>query len=75
MKQLETGQVEAGPELEVSAMNRVCAAPLRALVPAGDVISHIMKLRVALPNSLPLVGSPVRVSLPTAEPRDVLAAP
>ncbi len=65
----------AGTMLEIDGMGRVMQAPLRALVPVGDAISRTMELRVTLQESGLLVGSPVRVSLPTAVPREVVAVP
>ncbi len=65
----------AGTMLEVDGMGRAMQAPLRALVPVGDAISRTMELRVTLQDSGLLVGSPVRVSLPTAVPREVVAVP
>ena len=65
----------AGTQLEVSGLGQTFQAPLRALVPVGDSVSRTMELRVTLENSPLLVGSPVRVSLPTAAARDVVAIP
>ena len=64
-----------GTQLEVSGMGKSIVAPLRALVPVGDEISRTMELRVSLPKADFLVGSPVRVTLPTAAPKKVLAIP
>lgn len=63
----------AGTKLEISGLGRSITAPLRALVPVGNEISRTMELRVGLPNADFLVGSPVRVTLPTAEKREVVA--
>ena len=65
----------AGTEIEVNGLGNVLRAPLRALVPVGDSISRTMELRVELTDSGLLVGSPVRVSLPTSEPKTVVAIP
>lgn len=65
----------AGTQLEITGYGKTVSAPLRALVPVGDQVSRTMELRVTLERPDFLVGSPVRVTLPTAEPRQVLAIP
>ncbi len=65
----------SGTKLIVSGFGKEVSAPLRALVPVGNQISRTMEVRVSLETPEFLVGSPVRVTLPTAEPRDVLAIP
>jgi len=67
--------IETGTLLDVSGMGKVVTAPMRALVPVGDAVSRTMELRVALSEAGFLVGSPVRVSLPSAEPKKVVAIP
>lgn len=64
-----------GTKLLVSGFGKDVSAPLRTLVPVGNQISRTMELRVSLESPEFLVGSPVRVTLPTAEPRQVLAIP
>ncbi len=63
----------SGTKLEISGLGKSVSAPLRALVPVGNEVSRTMELRVGLPNADFLVGSPVRVTLPTAEEREVVA--
>jgi len=67
--------IQVGSRLEVSGMGKTIRAPMRALVPVGDSISRTMELRVELTNSGLLVGSAVRVSLPSAQPKEVVAVP
>lgn len=67
--------LEQGTLLEVSGLGQTVQAPLRALVPVGDSVSRTMELRVALNEGNFLVGAPVRVSLPTAAPKQVTAIP
>lgn len=67
--------IETGTLLEISGMGKTLQAPLRALVPVGDSVSRTMELRVALKGSGLLVGSAVRVSLPSAQPKEVVAIP
>ena len=64
-----------GTMVAVTGMGKSVLAPVRALVPVGDSINRTMELRVELPSNEFMVGAPVRVSLPTAQPRDVVAIP
>ena len=67
--------LEPGTLLEITGMGKTLQAPMRTLVPVGDSISRTMELRVELKGTGLLVGSPVRVSLPSAEPKKVVAIP
>ena len=67
--------IAAGTMLEVTGMGKTVLAPVRALVPVGDEINRTMELRVTLQGTDFMVGAPVRVALPTAQPRDVVAIP
>ena len=67
--------IKPGTMLEISGMGMTFQAPLRALVPVGDSVSRTMELRVELKDSGLLVGSPVRVSLPSAQAKEVVAIP
>jgi len=67
--------IEVGSLLEINGSRKKFKAPMRALVPVGDTISRTMELRVELVNSDLLVGSAVRVSLPSAQAREVVAIP
>jgi len=67
--------IEPGTLLSISGMGKSLQAPMRALVPVGDSVSRTMELRITLENSGLMVGSPVRVSLPSAKPKEVVAVP
>ncbi|MEM7361046.1 MAG: efflux RND transporter periplasmic adaptor subunit [Pseudomonadota bacterium] len=67
--------IEPGTLLSIEGNGLSFQAPVRALVPVGDSISRTMELRVTLKDSGLLVGSPVRVSLPSAAPKEVVAIP
>jgi RND family efflux transporter MFP subunit len=67
--------IKPGTMLEITGMGKTFLAPLRALVPVGDSVSRTMELRVELKDSGLLVGSPVRVSLPSAQAKEVVAIP
>lgn len=66
--------VEAGDELAVDADGEVFPAPLRTVVSVGNEDLHVFELRLDIERSLP-VGQTVRVTIPTAESREVLAVP
>ena len=67
--------IEKGTLIEVSGMGRSVMAPVRALVPVGDSINRTMELRISLKDTGFLVGTPVRVTLATAQPKEVVAVP
>lgn len=66
--------VEAGDELAVDADGEVFPAPLRTVVSVGNEDLHVFELRLDIEMPLP-VGQTVRVTIPTAESREVLAVP
>jgi len=66
--------VRPGDELAVSAGEQMLHAVLRTLVSVGDESRHVFELRLDLGESLP-VGQTVRVTIPTADVREVLAVP
>ena len=48
---------------------------VRTIVPVGDQITRTFELRVTLPPNGWIVGTPVRVAVPSAQPRQVIAVP
>jgi len=66
--------LQPGDELAVRVNDEVIAAPLRTLVSQGTEQSHVFELRLNLEENLP-VGQTVRVTIPTADIREVLAVP
>ena len=66
--------LQPGDELAVRVNDEVIAAPLRTLVSQGTETVHVFELRLDLEQSLP-VGQTVRVTIPTADVREVLAVP
>jgi RND family efflux transporter MFP subunit len=50
-------------------------APIRAMVPFGDPQSHMFEVRLDADAELWTVGESVRLSMPTAEAKEVLAVP
>jgi len=63
-----------GDELAVVQGDELLYAPVRALVSVGSEQSHVFEMRLDLDASLP-VGQTVRVTIPTADVREVLAVP
>lgn len=66
--------VQPGDELAVRVDEEVIAAPLRTAVSQGTEQTHVFELRLDLDERLP-VGQTVRVTIPTADVREVLAVP
>ncbi|WP_455208234.1 efflux RND transporter periplasmic adaptor subunit [Kaarinaea lacus] len=48
---------------------------VRVIVPVGDELSRLMDLRINFSGANWRIGQPVRVALPTAAPKEVLAVP
>ena len=66
--------VKAGDELGVSVAGDELLAPVRTVVSVGDEARHVFELRLDMEEPLP-VGQTVRVTIPTANVREVLAVP
>jgi len=63
---------------EVKVVDRAAReirSPIRAVIPVGDERSRQMEVRIALPDGLWPIGSPVSVELPTSQPMSVMAVP
>jgi len=68
--------VAKGREVKiVDRSNRAIRSPIRAVIPVGDERSRQMEVRVALPDGIWPIGSPVSVELPTSQPVIVMAVP
>ncbi len=66
--------VQAGDELGVRIGDEELVSPVRTVVSVGDEARHVFELRLDMAESLP-VGQTVRVTIPTADVREVLAVP
>jgi RND family efflux transporter MFP subunit len=66
--------VQPGDELAINVAGEILHAPLRTTVSVGDEARHVFELRLDLDARLP-VGQTVRVTVPTADVREVLAVP
>ncbi len=68
-----------GMTVPVSDRQRTVEAPLRAVLRVGDERSRMFEVRIALAAAAGetpwIVGTPVRVALPTAPPRHVVSVP
>ncbi len=69
------GFVRKGDVLTLTINNQDIRAPVRALVAAGDQRSRLLDLRINLDNGTWTAGQTVRVALPTATAKTVLAVP
>lgn len=67
--------VKAGDTIKVANGAETMEAAVRAIVPVGDSLSRMLELRLELPASDWYIGSAVRVSLPAAAARTVVAVP
>ena len=66
--------VQPGDELGLDVAGQQLIAPVRTVVSVGDEARHVFELRLDMTESLP-VGQTVRVTIPTANVREVLAVP
>jgi RND family efflux transporter MFP subunit len=67
--------VSEGGDLVVKSDRDTGSGAVRTIVPFGDGRSHLFELRVELPATPWRVGQSVRLSVPSAEPIEVLAVP
>lgn len=67
--------VKAGDVLKLKINGREIKSPVRALVAAGDERSRLLDLRITVADGDWTIGQPVRVALPTALAKEVLAVP
>ncbi len=67
--------VREGDSLTLTISGRETHAPVRALVAAGNARSRLLDLRISLDNGVWTAGQTVRVALPTATAKTVLAIP
>jgi len=67
--------VAPGHELTVNGERATSGGAVRTMVPFGDGRSHMFELRIDVDARTWRVGEAVRVSVPSAEPTEVLAVP
>lgn len=64
-----------GDTTPVSSERREATGSIRAIVPFGDARSHMFEMRIDVSATDWIIGESVRVTVPTAEPQDLLAVP
>lgn len=68
--------LDSGLEVTVEADGgEIISTPIRAVIPVGNEISRLMELRIALPDRGLVIGSAVKVRLPSAAPRSAVVVP
>jgi len=70
------GHLEGANTLSVSLGGGLpIEANIRTVIPVGDQVTRTFEIRVELPEGTGIIGTPVRVSVPSSAPRDVIAVP
>jgi RND family efflux transporter MFP subunit len=69
------GFVRAGLEVSVQHQQRESLSPIARVIPVGDERSRMFEIRIAASDPAWVVGSPVRVALPSSDPRELVAIP
>jgi RND family efflux transporter MFP subunit len=67
--------IQPGSPVTVLVAGKPVLTKVRAIVPVGDVNSRTVEVRLVIPAVNAIVGDAVKVLLPSAAPRDVLAVP
>ena len=70
-----TPYVEVGQKIQVSNNGVRREHPVRAVVPVSDAVSRMVEIRLSAAGGDWLVGSPVQVSLPSADSETLVAVP
>ena len=69
------GWIKSGMEVSVDYQRHESLSPINSVIPVGDERSRMFEVRIAADNPAWIVGSPVRVALPSSEPRELVAIP
>lgn len=71
--------IEDGMKVNVQANgvdgDKIIPTTIRAVIPVGNEVSRMMEVRIALPDESLVIGSAVKVGLPSANPRHVVTVP
>lgn len=67
--------IKKGSDLKLTASPQQSTGKVRTIVPVGDDRSHLYELRLTLKGQPWSAGQPVRVEVPTAAARKVVAVP
>ncbi|MGF1454000.1 MAG: efflux RND transporter periplasmic adaptor subunit [Alphaproteobacteria bacterium] len=65
----------AGMTLDMTGFGQQAEGTLRTLVRVGNEVTRTFEIRLSLPDALWVIGTPVRVLVPTDNPRTVVAVP
>ncbi len=69
------GFVREGLEVSVQHQDHEALSPIARVIPVGDERSRMFEIRIAANDPAWVVGSPVRVALPSSDPRELVAIP
>jgi len=69
------GFVREGLEVSVEHQGHESLSPVAHVIPVGDERSRMFEIRIAADDPSWVVGSPVRVALPSSDPRELVAIP
>ncbi len=67
--------LRAGMSLDLTGFDQEAEGTIRTLVRVGSDVTRTFEIRIAIPEGLWVIGTPVRVAVPTSEPREVVAVP
>lgn len=67
--------VREGMEVPIQHQERESLSPVNHVIPVGDQRSRMFEVRIAAEDPAWIIGSPVRVALPSSEPRELVAIP
>ncbi|MDX1571589.1 MAG: efflux RND transporter periplasmic adaptor subunit [Xanthomonadales bacterium] len=67
--------VRPGASVQVRSGQRARSHAIRTVVPVGDAVSRMVEIRLRVAEGDWLVGTPVQVSLPAADPVTTVAVP
>lgn len=67
--------IREGLEVSVEHQDEQFLTPVKRVIPVGDERSRMFEVRIAADNPAWIIGSPVRVALPSSDPRELVAIP
>lgn len=70
-----TAYIHEGMALSVKNGEDYGQHQIRTIVPVGDEISRTIEIRIALPAEKWVIGTPLRISVPTDTPRQTIVIP
>ncbi len=67
--------IREGMQVSVEHQKRESLSPVTYVIPVGDDRSRMFEVRIAANDPAWIIGSPVRIALPSSEPRELVAIP